>query len=70
MTALFAARFYLWMPLNLLPNAYRWGHEFWKKFTFWAFIAEISAWKEKSKHGSLCSENMASFVNLIFLSPP
>lgn len=29
MTALFLASFYLWMPLNLLPNVDRWGHEFW-----------------------------------------
>lgn len=70
MTALFAARFYLWMPLNLLPNTYRWGHEFWRKFPFWVFIAVMSAWKENSKHGSLCSENMASFVNFIHFPLP
>lgn len=70
MTALFSASFYLWMPLNLLPNTDRWGHEFWRKFPFWFFIAEMSAWKENSKHGFLYSENMASFVNFIRFSLP
>lgn len=65
MTALLSASFYLRMPLNLLPNTDRWGHEFWRKFPFWVFIAEMSAWKENSKHGFLYSENMASFVNSI-----
>lgn len=67
-SVLFLASFYLWIPFNLLPLVNRWGPEFWWKFPFWAFIAEMSAWRETSKHGFLCSENMASFVNFT-LSP-